>query len=240
MIDCDWHSLEGIASGDVASVSALYFRLAIEAEAHFINFTPNNIEVPPLRELAEAAGLIYAGRDGKTGQTFLKTTLAPALRDKNLHIDGWLSTNLLGNADGLSLAGTEAGKAKALSKSKCLKSILGYTPGGEDGIGHQVHIHYYPPRGDSKEAWDNIDFTGFLGVKMQMKVNWLGQDSILAAPAIIDLIRLTAFAADAGLHGPLTPASYFFKDPIVPEGDIARHAIPEQFEMLLDFLREAG
>lgn len=238
--ELDWTDLDRLSSTQVPSASAIYFRLAIEAGAHFINFTPNAVEAASLRELAESSGLIYAGRDGKTGQTFIKTTLAPAFRDRNLRIDGWFSTNLLGNDDGRSLAGTDAGKSKILSKSKGLKSILGYEPGGEDCSGHQVHIHYYPPRGDSKEAWDNIDFSGFLGVSMQMKINWLGQDSILAAPAVIDLVRLTAFAADAGYSGPLAAASYFFKDPVVRAECIVQHSVPDQFKMLLDFIRRGA
>lgn len=235
--NCDWRDLDRIDRIGTFPTSMIYFRLAIEARAHFINFTPNPAEAAPLRELAEKAGVIYAGRDGKTGQTFIKTILAPAFRDRNLYLDGWFSTNLLGNEDGLSLARPEAGKSKIASKSKCLASILGYAPGGEGSVGHQVHIHYYPPRGDSKEAWDNIDFRGFLGTSMQMKINWLGQDSILAAPAVIDLIRLVAFAAETGFRGPLEAASYFFKDPVVGAGSIVQHSVPAQFETLLGFLR---
>jgi myo-inositol-1-phosphate synthase len=236
----DWSNLDQLDNDASLSVSCIYFRLAIESRAHFINFTPNPAEATTLRELAEEAGLIYAGRDGKTGQTFIKTILAPAFRDKNLQIDGWFSTNLLGNNDGLSLSRPRAGKAKIASKSKCLESILGYVPGGESGVGHQVHIHYYPPRGDSKEAWDNIDFSGFLGVRMQVKINWLGQDSILAAPTLIDLVRLVVFAANAGCHGPLDAASYFFKDPVVGAGALPEHAVPEQFRKFLEFLRTQG
>jgi myo-inositol-1-phosphate synthase len=236
----DWRNLDQLDVTASPSVSRIYFRLAIESRAHFINFTPNPAEEPPLRELAEEAGLIYAGRDGKTGQTFIKTTLAPAFRDKNLRIDGWFSANLLGNDDGLSLSRPGAGKTKITSKSKCLGSILGYVPGGEDGVSHQVHIHYYPPRGDSKEAWDNIDFRGFLGVRMQMKINWLGQDSILAAPTLIDLVRLVAFAAESGCYGPLDAASYFFKDPVVSTGVSCEHSVPEQFRRFLEFLRPQG
>jgi myo-inositol-1-phosphate synthase len=232
----DWRDLDQLHVNVSHSVSRIYFRLAIEARAHFINFTPNPAEISPLRGLAEENGLIYAGRDGKTGQTFIKTILAPAFRDKNLRIDGWFSTNLLGNDDGLSLSRPGAGKTKITSKSKCLSSILGYVPGGVDGVGHQVHIHYYPPRGDAKEAWDNIDFRGFLGVPMQMKINWLGQDSILAAPALIDLVRLVAFAAESGCQGPLDAASYFFKDPVVRSGVSCEHSVPEQFRRLLEFL----
>lgn len=234
----DWQELDSLHFNEKTSISQLYFRLAIEAGAHFINFTPNTAETSQLRNLAENSGLVYAGRDGKTGQTFIKTVLAPAFRDKNLRIDGWFSVNLLGNGDGLSLSRPEAGKTKIASKSKCLSSILGYIPGDEHGVGHQVHIHYYPPRGDAKEAWDSVDFRGFLGASMQMKINWLGQDSILAAPALIDLIRLVVFAAESGHVGPLEAASYFFKDPVVGAGGAVQHSIPEQFEKLMEFLRK--
>jgi myo-inositol-1-phosphate synthase len=233
----DWSQLRSLPKESL-SPSAVYFRLAVEAEAHFVNFTPNTAEVPILCELAERANLIYAGRDGKTGQTFIKTVLAPALRDKNLRVDGWFSLNLLGNADGRTLSESDAGRTKIASKTRCLSSILGYSPGGEDVSGHQVHIHFYGPRGDAKEAWDTIDFRGFLGVPMQMKVNWLGQDSILAAPTVIDLVRLVAFAAGAGCRGPLEAASYFFKDPVVRESSVTQHSVPDQFKMLLDFLRK--
>lgn len=232
----DWDLLR-ILPKESLPVSAIYFRLAIEAGAHFINFTPNPAEVPALRELAEREKLIYAGRDGKTGQTFIKTVLAPALRDRNLKVDGWFSLNLLGNRDGRTLAESQAGKTKIASKSQCLSSILGYQPGGEDTSSHQVSIHFYKPRGDAKEAWDTIDFRGFLGVPMQLKLNWLGQDSILAAPIIIDLVRLVAFAAETGYHGALESSSYFFKDPVVGPLSTAQHAVPQQFDMLLEFLR---
>lgn len=232
----DWDQLQSL-SKEALPVSAIYFRLAIEAKAHFINFTPNFAEVPALRELAEREELIYAGRDGKTGQTFIKTVLAPALRDRNLKIDGWFSLNLLGNNDGHTLAESQAGETKIASKSQCLSSILGYQPGGEDAPSHQVSIHYYKPRGDAKEAWDTIDFRGFLGVPMQLKLNWLGQDSILAAPIIIDLVRLVAFAAETGCRGALESASYFFKDPVLSPLTTTQHAVPQQFDMLLEFLR---
>jgi len=233
--DLDWNQLHSLPK-QFLPTSAIYFRLAVEAGAHFVNFTPNMAEVPILCELAEQSNLIYAGRDGKTGQTFIKTVIAPALRDKNLRIDGWFSLNLLGNRDGRTLAESDAGRTKIASKARCLSSILGYPPGG-DVSGHQVHIHFYMPRGDAKEAWDAIDFRGFLGVPMQMKLNWLGQDSILAAPAVIDLVRLVTFAAEAGCRGPLEAASYFFKDPVVREGSVVHHSVPDQFQMLLDFLR---
>lgn len=224
-------NLKGTEPGVTAS--RIYFRLAIEACAHFVNFTPNLAETPSLVALAEQRGLCFSGRDGKTGQTFLKTVIAPALRDRNLRVDGWFSTNLLGNADGKSLASTDALATKRASKSACLSEILGYDPGGPDSSCHQVHIHYYPPRGDAKEAWDNIDFTGFLGGKMQLKLNLLARDSILAAPLVMDLVLISAGAAGCGHAGHLASLAYFFKSPLRPPAEHATHA---QYALLLDFL----
>jgi myo-inositol-1-phosphate synthase len=220
------------------TISRLYFRLAIEAGAHFINYTPNIAETEKLKKLAEKKGILFCGRDGKTGQTFLKTVLAAAFKDKNFKIDGWFSTNILGNNDGVTLSNEDCRLTKRKSKSECLKSILGYAPGGDDSeYRHQVHIHYYPPRGDSKEAWDNIDFSGFLGIKMQMKINWLGQDSILAAPSVIDLIRIVSLAAYNRYNGLLSDVSYFFKSPLTPNGKPVQHAIPDQFRQLMAYFK---
>lgn len=215
--------------------SRLYFRLAIEANLHFVNFTPNVAETKVLRGLAAERSLLYCGRDGKTGQTFLKTVLAPALRDRNLRIDGWFSTNLLGNDDGVTLANEDCRKTKQRSKLEALPIILGYQPGGSSDC-HQVHIHYYPPRGDAKEAWDNIDFTGFLGARMQLKVNWLGRDSLLAAPAVLDLVRLVCYGASRERTGLLQEMAYFFKDPLVEPGGRPVHSTPDQFRSLLEFV----
>ena len=228
----DWQDLSNLGQSADCSPSAIYFRLAIEAKAHFINFTPNPVEIPVMRRAAKKSGIVYAGRDGKTGQTFIKTTLAPAFRDRNLRIDGWFSLNLLGNADGRTLAKKSAGRTKISSKRKSLQAIVGYEPAS-----HQIHIHFYPPRGDAKEAWDAIDFSGFMGIPMQMKIDWLGVDSILAAPVVIDLVRLVVLASERGFSGPLEEAAYFFKDPIATHAqDPIQHSVPEQFELLLRFL----
>lgn len=233
----NWRELSSLSSNTPGiTPSRLYFRLAIECGLHFINFTPNHAETPLLRELARERGIIYCGRDGKTGQTFLKTVLAPALRDRNLRIDGWYSTNLLGNEDGLALADEDRCRTKQRSKREALSQILGYVPGASPSC-HQVHIHYYPPRGDAKEAWDNIDFTGFLGGTMQMKINWLGRDSLLAAPAVLDLVRLVCLAIGKGRKGVLHETSYFFKDPLVDGPEAVVHSTPAQFDTLLSFLQ---
>ncbi|MGD2091827.1 MAG: inositol-3-phosphate synthase [Candidatus Aminicenantes bacterium] len=237
--DVDWENLSSIQlNSRGVTLSRLYFRLAIEAGVHFINYTPNIAETKKLQELAKKRNMLYCGRDGKTGQTFIKTVIAPAFRDKNFKIDGWFSTNILGNADGVTLAEKDCMMTKRKSKSECLSSILGYTPGGERSeYGHQVHIHYYPPRGDAKEAWDNIDFSGFLSHKMQMKINWLGQDSILAAPSVIDLTRIIYLAAQNGKRGLFSEVSYFFKSPLKSKDEAISHAIPDQINRLITYFK---
>ena len=237
--DVNWEDLRSLQLNTKGiTLSRIYFRLAIEACAHFINYTPNIAETEKLQKLAEKKGILYCGRDGKTGQTFIKTIIAPAFRDKNLRIDGWYSTNILGNSDGVTLSDNDCMLTKRKSKSECLRSILGYTLGGENSeYGHQVHIHYYPPRGDAKEAWDNIDFTGFMGHKMQMKINWLGQDSILAAPSVVDLTRIVCLAAQNRKKGLLSEVSSFFKSPLTQKDEPVLHAIPDQFNQLITYFR---
>jgi myo-inositol-1-phosphate synthase len=234
--DINWKDLKSIGCpGPGITPSRVYFRLAIEAGAHFVNFTPNHAETPSLKLLALERDLCFSGRDGKTGQTFFKTVIAPALRDRNLRVDGWFSTNILGNNDGQALAHPGALETKASSKSQCLPEILGYHPGGDAYHScHQVHIHYYPPRGDAKEAWDNIDFTGFLGGRMQLKLNLLARDSILAAPLVMDLILLTSLAAGYGRRGHLEALNYFYKSLLA---DPAEHSASAQFLLLFDFLK---
>jgi myo-inositol-1-phosphate synthase len=237
----NWNDLGSLSHGQPGvTPSRVYFRLAIELNAQFINFTPNICETPALQLLAQQSGIMHCGRDGKTGQTFFKTLIAPGLRDKNFRIDGWFSTNLLGNNDGRILADPDSCETKRVSKAECLESILGYSPGAQSGqaaYGHQIHIHFYPPRGDAKEAWDNIDFSGFLGNRMQLKINLLGQDSILAAPCLLDLIRLCSIAAEGGRSGPFWETAYFFKSPLPGVCTRPQHGIAEQFELLLGFLR---
>ncbi|MCL2726111.1 MAG: inositol-3-phosphate synthase, partial [Polyangiaceae bacterium] len=163
------------ASSHEITPAMCYFYTALRLGIPYCNFTPSLTNVPALAELADRTQAPYAGMDGKTGQTMMKTALAAALRVRRLHIDGWFSTNFLGNNDGLVLDAPGSNKTKVMSKTSVLDSVVGY--GVEN---HQVHIHYYKPRGDSKEAWDNIDITGFAGIPMQIKVNFLCQDSALA------------------------------------------------------------
>jgi myo-inositol-1-phosphate synthase len=174
---------------------------ALQTNSPFINFTPNDCAEKNL------GAIPFCGRDGKTGQTWLKSVLAPAFRARGLRVTGWYSTNLLGNEDGRVVGDPKRGKAKIDSKSQLLADMLGYAPH------HQVQIHFYPPRGDNKESWDNIDFEGFLGMPMQLKVNGLWRDSILAAPMCVDLVRFMEFAQRRGERGAQEWLSFYFKSP---------------------------
>lgn len=187
-----------------------YAYTAIKNGCHVINFTPSVVaDIPALEELARKNRVALAGKDGKTGQTLYKTALAPMLKHRALKLTGWYSTNILGNRDGQVLSDPDHCASKIDSKKQVLKNIMGY-----DDFDHQVHIHYYLPRGDAKEAWDNIDFTGWFNVPMQMKVDWLGDDSILAAPLVADLIRWVDFFTDNKEYGILTQLAPYFKQPM--------------------------
>lgn len=213
------------------SPAMLYAYAAIAEGVPYGNFTPSLAsDIPALIEFAETQKVPLAGKDGKTGQTFIKTVLAPALKARALHVDGWYSTNILGNRDGLALSNEDSLASKVKTKSSVLDDILGYEV--ED---HIVDIRYYRPRGDNKEAWDNIDISGFLGQPMQIKVNFLCKDSILAAPLAIEIARCLDLAMQRGESGIQEQLSVFFKLPM------ARSAKPEQAfhkqeAMLLDWL----
>jgi myo-inositol-1-phosphate synthase len=166
--------------------------------------------------------------DGKTGQTLLKTALAAMFRVRNLKVIGWYSVNFLGNNDGLILDNPASNKTKVLSKAAVLDSIVGYRVEN-----HQVHIHYYKPRGDAKEAWDNIDIGGFCGVPMQMKINFLCQDSILAAPLVLDMARIMDVAKAKGEKGIQRQMSLYFKSPYTTTGEQAQHDPFKQEDLLL-------
>jgi myo-inositol-1-phosphate synthase len=214
--------------------SAIYARAAIEAGCPFINFTPNVAdELPALRKLAEQRGVPLAGKDGKTGQTMMKSVLAPAFRSRGLKVGGWFSTNLLGNEDGRTLNDPAAHRAKQKCKSDLLDQMLGYPVPA-----HVVQIHYYPPRGDNKEAWDNIDLTGFLGKRMALKVNFLCRDSILAAPLVVDLVRFMDLAARRGEHGPQEWLSFYFKAPYARRQPVEQ-GLAAQHRSLLAYLQQA-
>jgi myo-inositol-1-phosphate synthase len=210
-----------------------YFYAAASLGIPYCNFTPSYTNVPALAELAARTQTPYAGMDGKTGQTLLKTALAAMMRVRRLRIEGWYSTNVLGNNDGLILDAPGSNKTKVLSKSAVLDSIVGYHVEN-----HQVHIHYYKPRGDSKEAWDNIDIVGFAGLPMQLKVNFLCQDSALAAPLVVDLVRLLDVAKRVGESGIQRQLSLFFKAPFHDAGEIPVHDLFKQEQLLLDWAHE--
>lgn len=218
-------------SPDIAP-AMLYAYAAIAEGLPYGNFTPSvAADIPALIEFAEKQGVPIAGKDGKTGQTYIKTVLAPALKTRALRVDGWYSTNLLGNRDGLALSDEDSLAAKVKTKSSVLEDILGYEV--ED---HIVDIRYYRPRRDDKEAWDNIDITGFLGQPMQIKVNFLCRDSILGAPLAIEIARLLDLAKQRGEKGIQEQLSIFFKLPMT-RGPKPIHAFHKQEEMLLDWLR---
>jgi myo-inositol-1-phosphate synthase len=211
-----------------------YFYAANLLGAPYCNFTPSLTNVAALREHADEHRNPFAGMDGKTGQTLLKTALAPMFRVRRLHIEGWYSTNILGNNDGRVLADPESNKTKVLSKASVLDSIVGYPVEN-----HQVHIHYYKPRGDSKEAWDNIDLIGFAGIPMQMKIDFLCQDSALAAPLVIDLVRLLDVAKRQGEKGIQRHLSLFFKSPYSEPGTAPVHDLFKQEQMLVDWAKRS-
>ena len=216
------------------TASMAYACAAILESAAFVNFTPNIVAVPAIVKLATEKRVPLAGRDGKTGQTLLKTTLAPAFKLRALEVEGWFSTNILGNRDGEALNDPAACHTKIQSKESCLDEIMGYPV--ED---HQVHIHYYRPRRDNKESWDNIDLKGFLGYPMQIKVNFLCRDSILAAPLILDIARLMTVSLRNKEFGPLPHFALFFKSPEMPEGMQAEHDLFVQRNLLEKWVEQS-
>ncbi len=214
------------------SPAMLYAYAAISENVPYGNFTPSvSADIPALIEFAENESVPIAGKDGKTGQTFIKTVLAPALKSRALKIEGWYSTNILGNRDGLALSNEGSLASKIKTKASVLRNILGYEV--ED---HIVDIRYYKPRGDNKEAWDNIDFTGFLGQSMQLKINFLCKDSILAAPLAIEIARCLDLAKSRGDTGIQEQLSVFFKLPMTKNAKNPEHAFHRQEEMFLDWL----
>ena len=221
------------ASDPAISPAMLYAYAAITADTAYGNFTPSMAaDLPLLAQLAAEREVPIAGKDGKTGQTLLKTVLAPGFRARALHVDGWFSTNILGNRDGLALDDPSSLASKVNTKKSALDGMLGYAV--DD---HIVHIHYYKPRGDDKEAWDNIDLSGFMGRKMQVKVNFLCKDSILAAPLVIEIARSLGLARKRGQGGVQEQMGLFFKAPQMRDGAEPEHGLLEQqrrFDAWLD------
>lgn len=213
------------------SPAILYAYAAIAEQVAYGNFTPSvSADIPALIEFAEKQSVPIAGKDGKTGQTMIKTVLAPAFKTRALRVEGWYSTNILGNRDGLALSNEDSLASKVKTKSSVLEDILGY-----EVKDHIIDIRYYRPRGDNKEAWDNIDVRGFLGQPMQIKVNFLCKDSILAAPLAIEIARLLDLAKRRGGKGVQEQLSLFFKLPM-SRNEKPEHALYRQEKMLLDWL----
>jgi myo-inositol-1-phosphate synthase len=220
---------KGLEANDEAIPSSMiYAYAAIKEGIPYANAAPNlSADVPALLELASRTGAPVAGKDLKTGQTLIKTIIAPGLKARLLGVSGWYSTNILGNRDGEVLDDPESFKTKEESKKSVLDYILqpNLYPDLYQRLCHVVRINYYPPRGDNKEGWDNIDMFGWLGYPMQLKINFLCRDSILAAPIVLDLVLFLDLAKRAGMAGIQEWLSFYFKSPmhapeLYPEHDL--------------------
>lgn len=232
---------EGLKNNDPGiSPSQIYTYAALRERVPYTNGSPSlSVEVPALQELALETHTPIAGSDFKTGQTFLKTVLAPGLRSRLLGVSGWYSTNILGNRDGEVLDDPGSFKSKEVSKSGVLADILSAEryPDLYQDLCHVVRINYYPPRGDNKEGWDNIDIFGWLGYPMQIKVNFLCRDSILAAPVVLDLALFMDLAARAGMKGIQEWLSFYFKAPLSKAGLQPEHDLSVQLLKLENTIR---
>ncbi len=209
------------ASDPAISPSQVYCYACLKEEVGYANGAPNLTEdLPVMLELSKLTGAPLSGKDFKTGQTLMKTILAPGLRARQLGIRGWFSTNILGNRDGEVLEDPESFKSKEVSKLGVLETILQpeVQPELYGDMYHAVRINYYPPRGDEKEGWDNIDIFGWLGYPMQIKINFLCRDSILAAPLALDLALLMDLGQRAGMTGIQEWLSFYYKSPATPAG----------------------
>lgn len=222
------------------SSSMVYAYAAIKKNIPFLNGAPNlSCDIPALAELARLNGTPIAGKDFKTGQTLMKTILAPGLQARALGVRGWFSSNILGNRDGYVLDHPENFKTKEVSKLNVLEDILQPEANPElyGDIYHKVRINYYPPHGDNKESWDNIDIFGWLGYPMQIKINFLCRDSILAAPVVLDLALFGDLAQRAGMSGIQEWLSFYFKSPQTAPGLRPEHDIFKQLLKLQNTLR---
>ena len=263
-IDMQYHgSLEALEAAMKAddkehiAPSMCYAYAALAEGAPFIMGAPNTtVDIPAMWELSEKTNMPIAGKDFKTGQTLVKSGFAPIIGTRCLGLNGWFSTNILGNRDGLVLDEPANFRTKEVSKLSTLESILvaeeqpdlygancgGAEEGGHEGYYHKVRINYYPPRNDSKEGWDNIDIFGWMGYPMQIKINFLCRDSILAAPLCLDLVLLSDLAARAGRGGIQRFLSFFLKSPM---HDYTKNEVPvnhlfKQYVMLKNAIREMG
>ena len=232
--------------------SMCYAYAALSEGAPFIMGAPNTtVDIPAMWELAEKTKMPISGKDFKTGQTLVKSGFAPIIGTRCLGLSGWFSTNILGNRDGLVLDEPENFRTKEVSKLSTLETILKpedqpdlYGHGNDDDTQyyHKVRINYYPPRNDNKESWDNIDIFGWLGYPMQVKINFLCRDSILAAPVCLDLCLLIDLAARAGRSGIQSFLSFFLKSPMhdYTKGEEAVNHLYRQHTMLKNSIREMG
>jgi myo-inositol-1-phosphate synthase len=222
------------------SPSMIYAYAAIKLGVPFANGAPNlTVDIPALTHLAEKNRVSICGKDFKTGQTLMKTIIAPGLKARMLGLEGWYSTNILGNRDGEVLDDPENFKTKEESKLSVLDSILQpeLYPELYGNFHHVVRINYYPPRGDNKEGWDNIDIFGWLGYKMQIKIDFLCRDSILAAPLVLDLALFLDLAQRAGMKGVQEWLSFYFKSPQTAPGLYPEHDLFIQLKKLKNTLR---
>lgn len=225
--------------------SMCYAYASLTEGCPFIMGAPNTtVDIPAMWELAERQRLPIAGKDFKTGQTLVKSGFAPIIGTRCLGLSGWFSTNILGNRDGLVLDELQNFHTKEVSKLSTLETILKADdqPDLYTDYYHKVRINYYPPRGDNKESWDNIDIVGWLGYPMQVKINFLCRDSILAAPVCLDLCLLIDLAARAGRYGTQRFLSFFLKSPMhdYTVGEEAVNNLYQQYTMLKNALREMG
>ena len=232
---------EALRKSDPAiAPSMIYAYAALSRGIPFANGAPNlTVDVPVLTQLAQDKGVPICGKDFKTGQTLMKTIIAPGLKARMLGLDGWFSTNILGNRDGEVLDDPESFKTKEESKLSALDQILqpDLYPDLYGNFTHKVRINYYPPRGDNKEGWDNIDIFGWLGRPMQIKINFLCRDSILAAPIVLDLVLFLDLASRCGMRGIQEWLSFYFKSPMFAPGLYAEHDLFIQLMKLKNTLR---
>ena len=228
------------ANAEGISSSMIYAYAALKEGIPYANAAPNlSADIPALDRLALDNGSPVAGKDLKTGQTLIKTIVAPGLKARLIGVSGWYSTNILGNRDGEVLDDPESFKTKEESKKSVLDYILQpeLYPDLYDDLCHVVRINYYPPRGDNKEGWDNIDLVGWLGYPMQLKINFLCRDSILAAPIVLDLVLFLDLAKRAGMSGVQEWLSFYFKSPVHAPGLYPEHDLFIQLMKLKNTLR---
>ena len=240
-------TLEGFEAalqrGDTSVIapSMCYAYAAMREGCPFVMGAPNLcVDIPAMWQLAEECQVPITGKDFKSGQTMMKTVLAPAFFTRQLGVNGWFSTNILGNRDGAVLDNPENFETKRRSKMSAVENILDADiyPDLYSNIYHKVRINYYPPRGDEKEAWDNIDLFGWMGYPMTIKVNFLCRDSILAAPLALDLVLFSDIALRAGLSGIQEWMSFYCKAPMHKDGEEPVHDLFKQFAMLKNKVRE--